>query len=110
MVSIAASSRCATSRLVASSVRAAGGGGVKLRGEARTVGAKRVQLGVQRLLAAVCFVPTPDRGRQRVERKRKTSAGRVNRAGLAHSRPLIGQYPPDSSALWPRKSFGSASG
>ena len=39
-------------------------------GQARAVGAERVQLGVQRLLAAVGFVPPLDRGRKRIECER----------------------------------------
>ena len=51
------------------SAASAGGSGVKFRGEARTVGAERIQLGVQRLLAAVSLMATLDCSRQRVERK-----------------------------------------
>jgi hypothetical protein len=49
-----------------------------------------VQLGVQRLLAAVGFVPPLDRGRKRIECERKTLAGRVDGAGLGHPRQPLG--------------------
>src|SRR5262249_60671222 len=74
--------------------------GVELGGEARAVGAERVQLGVERLLAAVGLVPPLDCGRERIECKRKTFAGRVDGGGLGHSRqpPWAGRYGPDSTA------------
>ena len=46
----------------------AGGVGVEFGGKARTIAPERVQLGVQRLLAAVCVPTALDRRRERVER------------------------------------------
>src|SRR5262249_15407658 len=73
---------------------------VELGGEARAVGAERVQLGVERLLAAVGLVPPLDFGRARIECNGRTFAGRVGGAGLGHSRqpPVAGRYGPDSTA------------
>ena len=51
---------------------------IELGGETRAVGPERVQLGVQRLLAAVGLVSPLDRGRKRIECERKTFAGRVD--------------------------------
>jgi hypothetical protein len=78
----------------------------------RAVGAERVQLVVQRLFAAVGFVPPLDRGRQRIECKGKTFAGRVDGACFGHSLRPFGSadYIADSSAVWPKKSFACASG
>src|SRR5262249_61452183 len=59
---------------------------IELRGETRTVGAERVQLGVQRLLAAVGLVSPLDRGRDGIECAGKTLAGARHGAGL-------GEYP-----------------
>src|SRR5262249_62223716 len=75
---------------------------IELRGETRAVGAERVQLGVQRLFAAVGVVSPLDRGRKRIECERKTFAGRVDGAGLGHSRqpPGRGRYRPDSTTVW----------
>src|SRR5262245_61129047 len=54
----------------------AGGGGIKLGGEPRAVGAQRVQLGGERRLAPVGLAPALDRGRERVECKCEPPAGR----------------------------------
>jgi len=57
--------------------------------EARAIGAEGMQLGSQRLLSAIRLAPPFNRGRKRVERARKTSAGGIDGAWLGHSR----QYP-----------------
>src|SRR5262249_19245245 len=71
-------------------------GGVELGGEPQAVGAERVELGVERLLAVIRIAPPLDRGRQRVERERKTFAGRIDGAWLAHS-PRIPSMSANSS-------------
>src|SRR5262249_61392135 len=77
-------------------------GRVRLRGETRGVGAEPVARGAQRLLAAVGLMSPLDPGRKRLECERKTFAGRVDGAGLGHSRhpPGRGRYRPDSTAVW----------
>jgi len=55
-------------------------------GEPGAVGAKGVQLRVQCLLAAIGLVPSLNGGGERIERKRKTPAGRVDGAPFGHSR------------------------
>src|SRR5258708_26798044 len=65
---------------------AARGRGIKLRGEPGAVGAKGVQLRVQCLLAAIGLVPSLNGGGERIERKRKTPAGRVDGPPFRHSR------------------------
>jgi hypothetical protein len=71
-----------------------------------------MQLSVERLLAAIRLVPPLDGGRKRIERKRKTLAGGLDGAPFPHSRRPLGSadYIADSSAVWPEKSFASASG
>src|SRR6266480_5072018 len=63
---------------------AARGRGIKLRRKPRAVGAKRVQLRVKSLLAAIGLVPPLDSGGERIERKRKTLAGDVDGAPFGH--------------------------
>src|SRR5215467_14673430 len=63
---------------------AARGRGIKLRGEPGAVGAERLQLRVQCLLAAIGLVPALDSGGERIERERKTLAGRVDGAPFGH--------------------------
>src|SRR5437660_6826856 len=58
--------------------------GIKLRRKPRAVGAKRVQLRVKSLLAAIGLVPPLDSGGERIERKRKTLAGDVDGAPFGH--------------------------
>ena len=56
--------------------------------------AERMQLGGERLLAAVGLAPPLDRRLQRVERERKTLAGGVDGARLGHSTDLrLGNTP-----------------
>src|SRR5437763_9206177 len=75
--------------------------GIEFLGKARAVGAERVQLVVQRLFAAVGFVPPFDGGSQRIERKGETFAGRIDGACFGHSRRPFGSadYIADSSAV-----------
>ena len=88
MVSMAASSRSATSRLVVSSARAARRREIKVGGQPRAIGDHRMQLSGQPLGAAVRLAPTFDRRLQRIERERKTFGGGVDRR-LARSFPRI---------------------
>src|SRR5207247_4205627 len=71
---------------------AARGRGIKLRRKPRAVGAKRVQLRVKGLLAAIGLVPPLDSGGRRIERKRKTLAGDVDAlpSVILHG-PLLGR-------------------
>src|SRR5436190_6613250 len=64
---------------------AARGRGIALRRKPRAVGAKRVQVRVKSLLAAIGRVPPLDSGGERIERKRKTLAGDVDGAPFGHS-------------------------
>src|SRR5262249_40822245 len=60
-------------------------GGIKLGSEPRAVGAERVQLGIERLLAAIGLLPPLDRGGQCIERKRKALAGGIDGADVVHA-------------------------
>src|SRR5919109_5017572 len=63
------------------------GRGVELRGKARAIGAERMQLSVECLLAAIRLVPPLHGSRKRIEREGKTFAGGLDGARFRHSRP-----------------------
>ncbi len=67
----------------------AGGDFVELRRQPRTVGAKRLQLRAERLLAPVGVAAALDRGFQCVQRLRKTLGRRLDRGSLS----AMGQIP-----------------
>src|SRR5262249_51011756 len=67
-----------------------GRGGVELGGEPRAIAPERVHLRVELFTLLIGLAPPFHRRRQRIERKRKTFAGRVDGVGLGH----IGWLPP----------------
>ena len=104
MVSIAASRRRAISRLVASSSRDARPRHVELGGELRAVGAERMHLRGERVLAAVGLAAALGRGLQRVERRAQAAGWRLRSRSVRSSACRTACTRVCVSHLRPRKS------
>src|SRR5215470_2085422 len=61
---------------------------IEISGKPRAIRAERLELGAERLSAAVGVTPTFQRGLERVERQGETLAGRVDRACVGHRPPV----------------------
>jgi len=80
------------------------GGVIELGGKPRTVIAERMQLGSERRLLPVGDLAPLDRGRERIERERKTSAGSLDRVRLGH-RNNIPDHSPAFEATKNRRGY-----